>query len=274
MLNPNDYQNLQEEYTISREKYLEHQIILDAIRGRESNAQTVIRKQNNADVGLELSNSEIADNLQLIKELLKEKAHKLGYASPFNVILQLNPRFRLIAILEMFYKLEIRAVHLVNGDNAFLLLTTHDEIRICEIKNYTMENTIKAIVDKDTGSYVVNRENYEKSIKSACLLRHETNRASVGFIFHEHKPTIEETNFILDCIDKRSKAEFLAFNGCMQKEKVEPLFKDSEPLFDEVTLPFDIDDEIPDYAPEPPFVPEFEEPVTSTPLDSEDELPF
>ncbi len=77
-----------------------------------------------------------------------------------------------------------------------------------------------------------------------------------------------------NCIDKRSKAEFLAFNGCMQKEKVEPLFKDSEPLFDEVTLPFDIDDEIPDYAPEPPFVPEFEEPITSTPLDSEDELPF
>lgn len=284
MLRPEDYQNLQEQYTISREKYLEHEILLDTIRNKESNAQTVIRKQNLADVGMELSNSEIADNLNLLKEVLKEKAHHLGYQSPFNVILQLHPKFRVIAVLEMFYKLEIRAVHLVNGGHAFLLLTTHDEIRICDIKNYTLEKAINAVVDKDTGSYIVNRYNYEESIKTACILRHETNRASVGFIFHEHKPSLEEMNFILDCIDKRSKAEFLTLTNSIEKESVEPLFKDSEPIFDEVTLPFDDtvptneDELLPDYAedkePESAFVPEFKQPVTYTPLDADNELPF
>ncbi|MCR5440084.1 MAG: hypothetical protein K6F01_11735 [Selenomonas sp.] len=271
MLKVEEFQDLQEEYTITKKEYLEHRILLDALRGKESNAKTLIRLQNKADVGLELSNDEIADNVQLLKEVLKDTVYQLGYQSPFEVILQLNPKFRIIAVLEMFYKLQIRAIHRVNGDNAFLLLTTHDEIKICDIKNFTMQNAIKALVDRETGSYVVNRINYEKSIKSACLLKHEANRASLGFIFNEHKPTVEEMNFVLDCIDKRSKAEFLAFNSCMQKEK-------AEPLFDEVTLPFDnvipIDDEIPDYTPEPPFVPEFEEPTTSTPLDSEDDLPF
>lgn len=283
MLKPEDYQNLQEHYTISREKYLEHEILLDVIKSKESNAQTVIRKQNLADVGMELSNSEIADNLNLLKEVLKENAHRLGYQSPFNVILQLHPKFRIVAVLEMFYKLEIRAIHLVNGGHAFLLLTTHDEIRICDIKNYTLEKAIKAVVDPDTGSYIVNRHNYEESIKTACILRHETNRASVGFIFHEHKPSLEEMNFVLDCIDKRSKAEFLTLTNSIEKESVEPLFKDSEPIFDEVTLPFDDtvptneDELLPDYAEEEPesaFVPEFKQPVTYTPLDADNELPF
>ena len=46
MLKPEDFKDLQDEYTISKEKYLEHQILLDTIRSKESNAQTVIRKQN------------------------------------------------------------------------------------------------------------------------------------------------------------------------------------------------------------------------------------
>ena len=88
--------------------------------------------------------------------------------------------------------------------------------------------------------------------------------------------------FILDCIDKRSKAEFLTLTNSIHKESVEPLFKDSEPIFDEVTLPFDDtvptneDELLPDYAEDEDsaFVPEFKQPITYTPLDADNELPF
>ena len=113
MLRPEHFRKMKEEYTISKAQYLEHQILLDEIEGRESNDITQIRKQNKYDVGLELSNSAIANNMRLIKDHV-EKAHKLGYGSPFDVILQLDDyKFRIIAVLEMFYKLEIRAVHLI-----------------------------------------------------------------------------------------------------------------------------------------------------------------
>ena len=138
MLRPEHFRKMKEEYTISKAQYLEHQILLDEIEGRESNDITQIRKQNKFDVGLELSNSEIANNMRLIKDHV-EKAHKLGYGSPFDVILQLDDyRFRIIAVLEMFYKLEIRAVHLMD-DGTFLLLSTHGEMKICDIKNYPMK---------------------------------------------------------------------------------------------------------------------------------------
>lgn len=261
MLRPEHFRNLQEEYTISKAQYLEHQILLDEIEGREANDITQIRKQNKADVGLELSNSEIANNMRLIKDHVA-KAHKLGYGSPFDVILQLDDyRFRIIAVLEMFYKLEIRAVHRMN-DGTFLLLSTHGEMKICDIKNYPMKRAINVMVDEETGSYVVNRKRYEKSIKSACYYRRETNRASVGFIFHEHKPNLEELNYILNCLEKRSKAEYVSFSGGIPFDE------------EEITLEELIDEEHPNYHPEYPFVPEFKEPVTSTPLDADNEIPF
>ena len=299
--------HIEDKYTISGTKYLEHLILLDALESKEPNDKTVVRKQNNVDVGLELSNDEIADNQQLITEHLKDLAYNLGYASPFNVIQQLNPKFRLIAVLEMFYKLQIRAIHRVNGDNAFLILTTHDEIRICDIKNMSMGKAISALVDPITGSYIVNRVNYEKSIKAACILCRETNRASVGFIFHQHSPTLEELNEVIKYLNRRGKAEFLAFNNSIEVEVAEGYpIQTSNSVPPETSCPFSDDEEIPegfDDTPEEPiivcdenhepidtipeedvfripnenfspFTPKFQKPVTSTPLDSEDELPF
>ena len=282
MLRIDDFQALREEYTIPKGKYLEHLILLDAIESKEHNNKTLVRKQNNADVGLELSNDEIADNQELITYILGEKAYKLGYISPFDVIQQLNPKFRIIAVLEMFYKVQIRAIHRVNGDNAFLMLSNHDAIRMCDIKNLTMQNAITALVEPDTGSYVVNRGNYEKSITAACNVCREANRASVGFIFHEHKPTQEEMNFILDHLNKHGRGEFLAFNGCFETEVAEgyPIIYNEveEPsLDDDESIPLFADDDIPTEAPassKPVFTPRFVDPVTSTPLDSIDDLPF
>lgn len=279
MLKIEDFKDLQEEYTISKAKYLEHLILLDAIESKEHNNITVVRKQNNADVGLELSNSEIADNQLLLTELLKEEAKKLGYERPFDVIQQLNPKFRIIAILEMFYKFQIRAVHMLNNEETFLLLSTHDIVKVCEIRNYTMQKALHAILDTATGSYVVNRDNYEKSIHSACGLCHESDRSSVGFIFHEHKPTQEETNFIIDHLNKHGKGEFLAFNGCFDTETAEgyPIIYQEEEsaTLDDEHIPLFADDvPIEIHKSKPVFTPRFVKPSTSTPLDSEDELPF
>ncbi len=279
MLNLEDFQSLQEQYTIPKTKYLEHLILLDAIESREHNNITVVRKQNNADVGLELSNDEIADNQQLITELLKEEAQKLGYERPFDIIQQLNPKFRIIAILEMFYKYQLRAVHMLNNEETFLLLSTHDIVKVCEIRNYTMRKALQAILDPATGSYVVNRDSYEKSIHSACVLCHESDRASVGFIFHEHKPTQEETNFIIDHLNKHGKAEGLAFNGCFESEVAEGypiIYNEEQPSsLDDEHIPLFADDvPIEIHKSKPVFTPRFVKPSTSTPLDSEDDLPF
>lgn len=280
MLPVEDFQDLREEYTISKIKYLEHLILLDAVESREHNNITVVRKQNNADVGLELSNSEIADNQELISHILGETAKKLGYEAVFDVIQQLNPKFRIIAVLEMFYKFEIRAVHMLNNEDTFLLLSTHDIVKVCDIRNLTMRKALQAILDTATGSYVVNRDNYEKSIHAACVLLHETDRASVGFIFHEQRPSQEETNFILDNLNKHGRAECLAFNGCFETEVAEgyPIIyseEEQQPVLDDESIPLFADDvPISTKKTKPVFTPRFEEQATSTPLDSEDELPF
>lgn len=281
MLSFEDFKDLKEEYTISKIKYLEHLILLDAIESREHNNITVVRKQNNSDVGLELSNDEIADNQQLLTELLKEETKKLGYERPFDIMQQLNPKFRIIAIFEMFYKFQVRAVHMLNNEETFLLLSTNDIVKVCEIRNYTMRKALQAILDPATGSYVVNRDNYEKSIHSACVLCHESDRSSVGFIFHEHKPSQEETNFILDHLNKHGKAECLAFNGCFETEVANgyPIIYNEEEQpssLDDEHIPLFADDnvQIEVHKSKPVFTPRFVKPSTSTPFDSEDDLPF
>lgn len=316
MLKPEDFNDLKDEYTIPKTKYLEHRILLDAIESRESNCTTITRKINNEVIGMELSNDEIADNQQLLCEQLKEEAQRLGYESPFDIIQQLNPKFRIIAVFEMFYKLQIRAIHLMKNEDTFLLLSTHDAIRVCEIKNYSMRKAIDAIIEPMTNSYVVKRENYEKSIRAATMVCHEPDRASVGFIFNEHKPTLEELNFVMDYLNKRGRAEFLAFNNSMYSEMTEPhkeavlngqadvmgqtddvdydeimaMTESDEEDFEDIIVcnennePIDVvydnpeDDEpiplMPEEEAKSPFTPKFKPPVTSTPLDSDDELPF
>ncbi len=309
MLNTDCYTKLLDSYTISKLEFLEHKIVMDSIEQIESNESNLIRKINKDVIGMELSNDEIADNQQLLAEHLKEEAQKLGYEKPFDVIQQLNPKFRIIAVFEMFYKLQIRAIHLMKKADTFLLLSTHDVIKVCEIKNYSMRRAIEAIIEPMTNSYVVKRENYEKSIRAATRGCHETYRASVGVIFNEHKPTLEELNFVMDYLDKRGKAEYVAFNNSMYTEMTEPqkealLKGKNNPIthieddYDEfIGLPDD-DDEVedivvcdennepidvvydspiqltPDEEKNSPFTPKFKPPVTSTPMDSEDELPF
>lgn len=142
---------------------------------------------------------------------------------------------------------------------------------------------------------------------------HEPNRASVGFIFNEHKPTLEELNFVMDSLNKRGRAKYIAFNDSLYSEMTEShkeallngqatdhvdydydeimaMTETDDDELEEIIVrdennePIDIvytdpeDDEPISLTPEEeaksPFTPKFKPPVTSTPMDSEDELPF